>query len=683
MPVKLDYFSLKLSEYLPADESNPRDRTLIDLECHARSFATGDEEDEARKVTHHVWRGMLELTWESSPNPQLGEIGRNTTIVVKTMDWWQRSGQPMFEPKLRFAIGNADVKQAVRITPVVVTDLDGDQKQDILLAGQNVLLRNQGEFKFQHEGMLQTPLGLRSVGTVADFNGDGWLDFLGFLNSGASVLVKGASGGRFVDEPEDQRLPPWPELADYPSALAVADIDADGDLDVWMAQFRPTYHRGVLPDPFFDANDGFSSRLYVNDGQGVFVDGTREAGLARRSKRRTTSSSFTDYDDDGYPDLIVTSEWGGVEAYRNDGNGVFEPVTETWFPKWNLLGQGHALGRFDGDDAWDVFVGGRWSLPVHRMDKLGLERADFPDFPPRALEMASGNRVFFSRPSSDASDTHIINTGWTKSVVAADFDNDDDDDLYLTAGNMTGTSVEDFDSQLWRHDVFLTEGVSLEARQRFFQTPAYAKQLARLKTGEISWGGYEPNRLLINDKGKFADHAFLHGVALPQDSPGAVIADLDADGRVDILAIAENTFVNNQRLAVEQSLAMYKNNSSADGHWLGVHLAPNVPSLLRTGAQVRLLGPFGVRRKWIGPGASPLTQGPNSVHFGLGKHETVERLEVMWGNGFTQVIANPSIDQYITIRPRLDFTPIPDPPEPELEPEAQEEGGIDDIGSSA
>ena len=669
MPVKLEYFSLKLLEFEPASDVIPRDKTLVELECHGRSF-TG--QGDAQKVVYHVWRGELALTWEPSAEP-LG-TGVINTITVMSMEWLQRSGAPMFEPKLRYAIGKADVKQAVRITPVVVTDLDGDHRQDILLAGQNVLLRNQGNFEFQDEPMLETPLSLRSVGAVADFNADGHLDFLGFLNSGESVLVQGKADGRFVDVPESERISPWKELAEYPSALAVADVDGDGDLDVWMAQFRPAYYRGALPDPFFDANDGFQSRLYRNDGQGVFEDVTQASGLGRRDRRRTTSSSFTDLDNDGYPDLLITSVWAGVEAYRNDGSGRFEVITETQFPDWNLLAEGHAIGRFDEDENWDVFVAGRWSLPVHRMNKLGLERADFPDFPALALEMASGNRVFYSKERGQGLHLYVQNTGWSKSVVAADFDNDDDDDLYVATGNITGSSVEDFDSQFWRHDVFLTEGVSLAARQRFFRTPSFATELARLKAGEISWGGYQPNRLFINDKWNFVDRSYLHGVALPQDSPAAVVADLDADGRQDILAIAEKTFVTNGRLAVEQSLAMYRNGSKSQGHWLGVNLDPNVPKFLRCGSQVRLFGSFGVRRKVLGPGASPMTQGPYDAHFGLGDHEVVERLEVQWGNGWTQTVIKPEIDQYLAIRPRLDFKPIPEPPVREPEPEEDSSG---------
>lgn len=668
----IQYFRLKLVDFEPGnDETNGLDSAEVSVECHATSANT---EGADTMVTRHMLKGDLRITWDM-PSQGTRPIGRIASIVVESLRWRTLRGNEAFEQKQRYAIGDPDKRQAVRISPVIVKDFNGDLLPDILLGGVNLRLTNQGDFHFTNAPLLPKDLGLRNTAVAADFTGEGHTDLLGFLSNGSSVLVLGTEGGEF----DPDTLQPWPEVADYPSALAVGDIDNDGDLDVWMAQNRPTYHRGVLPKSLNDANDSFPSRLYRNDGEGRFTDITGPANLGTHRGRRTRSAALVDIDNDSDKDLLVTSDYAGVELYTNDGNGVFTNATESTFSDWHLLGQASAIGRFDGDDRLDFFIGGRWSTAMQRMEALHLERADFPDFLPLAAELTSGNQLLLSQRGYDIGpfNSDAKNTGWTKSATAADFDNDDDDDLYLSTGHVTGRSVSDFDSQFWRHDVFLADGVREEILTTYLKAPTLSPRLAALKAGDISWYGYEPNRLQVNTPQGFADLGFLHGVGLAQDSPAALAADLNLDGRVDLLCIAQRTFPQNERLAVEQSLVIYGNALQPEGHWLGVHLSPNAPGFVPGGATVRLVGDFGLRERFIHTGLTPTMQGPMTAHFGLGKHEKIDHMVVQWGSGHEQIIAEPNLDRYHIIRPRLDFTPIPDPPEP-LPEEAESEGNSEE-----
>ena len=655
----IDYFSLKLTDFKPGRlETGGLDGAVVSLECHAKAPGEGGHE----RFTYHVVKGTLSVIWDRpvEGGGQMGALGR---VAVEDLRWDRFEGIPAFVQKRRYAVGDPGKRQAARLTPLLVKDLDGDQRCEIVLGGVNLLLRNKGDFEFQDEPFLAKDFHLRRVAVLADFTGEGYLDLLGFLPGGKPVFIRGGEGGTFAEVAGE----PWSEGVEYPSSLAVTDVDGDGDLDLWAAQHCPTYHGSALPSPIADANDGFPSRLFRNEGGGVFTDITGEANLGARRSRRTTSSAFLDFDGDGDDDLLVTSDYAGVELHENDGRGVFRDITESTFGEWRLLGLSSAVGHFDAHEGIDVFAGGRWSVAMQRIDGLGLERIDFPDFRPVAVQMASGNQLFLSQRDYEAGpfNREAKNTGWTNSATAADFDNDADDDLYLTAGHLTGRSVVDFDSQFWRHDIYLGGDIQNEVLRAYFQNASLAPRLAALRKGEISWYGYEPNRLEVNDADGFIELGYLHGTGLIQDSPAALAADLNNDGRMDLLTVSQRSFRSDGRLLVEQSLVIYENRLDTAAHWLGIHLAPNAPGFSVLGALVRLVGDFGVRERFLHTGLTPSVQGPSTAHFGLGGHEKVEYCLVRWGNGHEQILVEPALDRYHTVSPRLDFTPIPDPEPPQ------------------
>src|SRR5207244_10303692 len=81
--------------------------------------------------------------------------------------------------------------------------------------------------------------------------------------------------------------------------LTCGDIDGDGDLDVWLGQYKVPYDRGQMPAPFYNANDGHPAYLLLNDGQGNFSDATVAAGLGQTPLRRAYSGSLVCLDGGG------------------------------------------------------------------------------------------------------------------------------------------------------------------------------------------------------------------------------------------------------------------------------------------------------------------------------------------------------------------------------------------------
>jgi hypothetical protein len=112
----------------------------------------------------------------------------------------------------------------------------------------------------------------RASSGIAERNGHP--DLLSSRAHGDLVLYSGDERGRFSGEPQAIA---FDEPLRGPSVLTTGDVDADGDLDVWVGQYKPAYAGGQMPSPFYDANDGYPSYLLLNDGDGNWTPATPDS----------------------------------------------------------------------------------------------------------------------------------------------------------------------------------------------------------------------------------------------------------------------------------------------------------------------------------------------------------------------------------------------------------------------
>ena len=144
--------------------------------------------------------------------------------------------------------------------------------------------------------------------------------------------------------------------------------------------------------------------------------------------------------------------------------------------------------------------------------------------------------------------------------------------------------------------------------------------------GTSSWNGYERNCLFMNlhDEavGRFSDMAWPTGAAGMPDGRAVAVADLDADGGLD-LVVANNG----------APPTIYRNRLAPDRHWLRLRLVATASNPGAIGARVTLTA-GGVRQtRWVEAGSGYAAQSAAPVHFGLGDLTAVEGLEVAWPSG--------------------------------------------------
>jgi len=621
------------ARFYPASGGSPA-RSQVAIALHLTEAA------DSRRV---IVEGELTIRWsdrhDERGNPIPGDIDA-TALRLLT-----RSGDAAFERVIRFELPTRDGLSAVH--PLLLYDLNEDGLLDLVMVGASRVLWNRGGGRFQRMTLVDHPYQLTETGVIADMNGDSHPDLMSTRARGDLVLYLGDGAGRFPDEPKV--TPRFEQPLRGPSSLTVGDIDGDGDLDVWLSQYKPPYRGGQMPSPYYDANDGFPSYLLLNDGRGNFSFGTAAAGLDAKRHRRTYASTFVDLDDDGDLDLLVVGDFSGIDLYHNDGRGHFSDANDTLRADRHLFGMSSSFADYDLDGRLDFFVAGMSSTTARRIDAMGLGRAELPDMQEMRMRMAFGNRMYLAGDGGwrepDFSE-QVARTGWTWGTTAFDFDNDRDPDLFAANGHISGRSSKDFCVSFWCHDIYDATSKPNEALGLLM-----GKRMEALRTRTESWDGHQKNRLLMNLAGKgFVDVAFLLGVADSFDSRSAVSGDFDLDGRVD-LAVVEDRGLGGERLHV------YRNLLRTGNHWIGIRLREQGNGISPVGAFVSVRTAEQTHVGRIVTGETVMGQHPTTLHFGLGSSTRVESIEVHWANGMTRVVDDPEIDRYHLIE-----ATAPEPP---------------------
>lgn len=598
-------------------------------------------------------KATVRVTWR-----QEGDGFVPDAVEVLDAKLRRRSAPPSFTHWLRVRLAPLLLEEGKPIEidygATYAWDLDGDQYPDLLQAGSDTVLWNVEGRSFEAGPFVPKEAEARvsRVGLVADVDGDGTVDWVCDnavrkrleWHRGRSPMVRGEPP--FEAEPHEI---PLQGLFKNISAITAGDIDRDGDLDLYVTQYRTP--QDAMPERYWDANDGYGNLLLVNDGHGRFSDGTAAAGLDAKQYRRTYSASLVDLDADGDQDLVVVSDFCGTDLYLNDGRGRFGDATEGGLDAPQTFGMSHTFADYDHDGRLDMFVTGMSSTTSRRLERM----AAFPEGYDEANRMRSvmgyGNRMYLARadggfaepPYKDA----VARTGWSWGSVSFDFDNDGDDDIYVANGHVSGKSTEDYCSNFWCHDIYLLPGVEGNEMKSYLD--------AIPNRAQISWDGFQVNSLLVNQAGQgFQDLGYMLDAGFDYDSRQAIATDLDLDGRVDLViarqpddllapASDENAWT---------SLMLYKNSlpEAAERGWIGVTLS-GAPGVSPLGATVVLDTDRGERRQAVVAGDSFLCQHPAQKHFGLEPGTSVKSLRVEWPDGRRTVLDAPETGRYHAVTP--------------------------------
>jgi enediyne biosynthesis protein E4 len=596
-------------------------------------------------------KATTRITWKKS-----GDSFIPAHVEVLDGKIRRRAGNPAFVQSMRLNLGSVDAPQLFSETggegSFCVYDLNGDQLPEIIIPSRNTVLWNRGHFKFEssklYAGAGATPSS--QIGLLADLNGDGIPDWVCDIGEGLEYhvgLKNPTLEAAFSSEAVKISLTNCP--LKMVSCITAADFNHDGHVDLFVAQYRHPYES--MPKKFWDANDGYGNTLLINDGKGHFADQTEASGLAVKRFRRTYAASFVDVNADGNLDLVVVSDFYGTDLYLGDGHGKFTDATAKLLDAPHTFGMSLTVADFDRDGRLDMFVPGMSSTTSRRLERMGAFPEGFEEANRMRTIMGYGNRMYLAKPEGGFAEPSfkdaVARTGWSWGSTAFDFDNDGFEDIFVANGHVTGKSTSDYCTSFWSHDIYVLPGESQPVVQSYLNSDP--------KRENMSWDGYQVKSLLVNQSGKgFQDFSYMLDTGFDYDSRQAVSADLDQDGRVDLI-ITRMPEIGPKGTAEDSrptSIVIYQNTltEAAQRDWIGVSLTgtPNVSPL---GAVVELNTDKGIRRATVISGDSYRCQHPAQKHFGIESGNTVQSITVKWPDGSQTVLPKPALRQYHLIAP--------------------------------
>jgi tetratricopeptide (TPR) repeat protein len=529
---------------------------------------------------------------------------------------------------------------------LAVGDIDNDGFDDLYVCQPpglpNRLYRNHGDGTFE-DITDEAGLGVldgTACALFADFENKGLQDLL-VVGAGGPQLFLNQGNRKFQLKPDAFKFVQLPQ-GTFTHA-AVADYDGDGRLDIYFCLY--SYYLGLdqyhYPAPYFDARNGPPNFLLHNEGNASFQDRTEVAGLNVENDRYSFACAWGDYGSDGRLSLYVANDFGRNNLYRNNGDGSFTAVSGE--AQVNDVGAGMSAAwfDFDNDGRQDIYVANMWSAAGLRVSQQEKFHEKEPE-DTRALyrQHARGNSLYqnlgngkFQNVSSQAG----VEMGrWAWCSDAWDFDHDGYSDLYIANGYISGADTRDLGSFFWRQVVAQSPSTSIPS-VKYERGWNAINELIR---ADVSWSGYERNVLYLNNHdGTFSEVSGAVGLDLPDDSRSFALADLDHDGRLEVIL--------KNRSAPQ--LRVLHNSGKELGYSISFRLRGTKSNRDAIGAAVTVEAGGHRQTKYLQAGSGFLAQHTKELFFGLGKPEGDVRAKILWPSGQIQTLERLRANQRVEV----------------------------------
>jgi enediyne biosynthesis protein E4 len=530
---------------------------------------------------------------------------------------------------------------------VALGDYDGDGLCDIYLcdlSGTNALFRNLGNWKFANvtaSAGVACP-GQTSTGAVfADVNGDGRLDLLVTSMGGPNALFMNQGDGRFTNVTAASGL--TSRLGS--SSMALADVDGNGTLDLYVANYGltsllrsggalsfrmvngkpvPTGRNArrikVIDDVMYEL--GEPDAFYLNDGAGNFraIPWTGGTFLQENGKPledvpwdQGLAAAFRDFNNDGAPDLYVSNDASTPDRFwMNDGAGRFRAVHALAQRQTSYFSMCADAADLDRDGQNEFFVVDMLSRDHRRvMTQMGSMHPQ-----PRVIGESGNqpqvrrNTLFHAHGDGDYAEiahfSGIAASEWSWGCTFLDVDLDGWEDLLIPNG--FAYDMDDLD----KRDHYATLGpLSIaDSRRKILGYP-------RLET---------PNVAFRNQRDlTFREAGAEWGFASTQVSNGMAAGDLDNDGDLDLVINCFNA-----------AALVYRNEASQPR--VGVRLKGKAPNTQGIGAKIKVTGGPVVQTQEVIAGGRYVSGDDPMRVFAAGASTNLT-IEVTWRTGKKSLLA--------------------------------------------
>lgn len=541
---------------------------------------------------------------------------------------------------------------------VGIGDFNNDGKQDIYFVGNavsNRLYINKGDMQFEDvtgkAGVGGTGGWGRGV-AVVDINNDGYADIY-VCNSLLNNPAKRMNLLYINQGPDKEGVPVFKEQAKafgldiniHSTMASFFDYDNDGDLDMYLTvnEAQQTDNTSSFRDLVKDGSARSTGRLYRNDynptlKHPVYTNASMQAGVTIEGYGH--AATVADINMDGWKDIYVTNDFlPNNILYINNHDGTFTDRSKEYFKHTATSAMGQDIQDINNDGLADVFeldmdpednfrkkmfMGGTSNQLYQNFDRWGYQY----QYNHNTLQLNQGPRLgqndsigapIFSEVSFLSG---VAQTDWSWGPMITDFDNDGFRDIVVTNGYPRDVTDHDFIT-------FRNESYAIATKKQVLD------QIPIVKIPNYAFHN--------NGKLQFDDVSKTWGLEDASFSNGAVYADFDNDGAMDMV-------INN----IDDEAFLYRNTSrdkdKESNHYLQVQFEGAAQNVTGIGAWADIYYHHGKHQVYENtPYRGYLSTIQNVAHFGLGKVAQLDSVVIRWQNGKKQVLTNVKADQVLKV----------------------------------
>jgi hypothetical protein len=526
---------------------------------------------------------------------------------------------------------------------VAIGDINNDGLPDIYFSGnqvKNKLYLNKGNLKFEditEQAGVEGNSDWNTGAVMGDVNGDGLLDIyvcavVGLRGLGGhNELFINNGNNSFTESAKQYGI----DYDTYSSSAAFLDFDLDGDLDIFLLNHavhkRESFgHSDLRLKRTYETGD----KLLRNDGD-KFTDVSEEAGIYGGINGYGLGMGISDFNQDGFPDIFVGNDFHEDDYYYlNNGDGTFNESLKKYFGHTTRFSMGNDVADINHDGMPDLI-----SLDMLPNDEKVLKSSDGDEdisilrlrteqygyhyqFSRNMLQVNLGEGKF----SETALLSGVAATDWSWSALFADYDQDGEQDLFISNGIPKRPNDLDYMQFVSSEEVKgKIDATTLVDKQALELMPSGAIRNYLFKgSGNLAFDDKSNN--LIPDELTY--------------STATAMGDLDNDGDLDLV-------ISN----INNSASLYINQTNETANYLKVKFNYAAPNTAGIGTKVFSYHNAVLQYKELYTVRGFQSSSQPIIHFGYGNIEKVDSLRIIWPDNSTQIIMDISVNQLLTVSP--------------------------------